>query len=350
MSAVDPARVFALAWRVVPRLPGPLARGIFDVVAIVAHGLRVPGVVQLERNLDRFVPGQSRRRLRRLSRAGMRSYMRYYCEAFQLPAMTQAQVDARVRATGHERIAAHTAAGETVVLALGHAGNWDLAGAWANRHLGTVITVAERLEPEELFQEFVEFRESLGMVIVPFERGGGVFRRLLSASRRPGVVPLLADRDLSSTGVEVPLGAHTVMVAPGPAALALARNLRLVPVLIHYERLYGARRKAARSPWGIHIHFLEEVPAPDRAEYAGSQERVAALTRRWFRRYADALARVPQDWHMLQKIYTKDLDPERLARARAASQRHRGQYAPPATSSSTEGRPAPGAEPNGVQR
>ncbi|WP_245708704.1 phosphatidylinositol mannoside acyltransferase [Ruania alba] len=315
---MDPARLFALAWRVVPRLPGTLARGIFDAVAIVAHALRVPGVVQLERNLDRLVPGMDRRRLRRLSRTNMRAYMRYYCEAFQLPAMSETEVDARVRSTGHERVAAQTGAGETVVLALGHAGNWDLAGAWANRHLGTVVTVAERLEPEELFAEFVAFRESLGMVIVPFDRGGGVFRRLLTASRRPGVVPLLADRDLSSAGVEVEVGDHTVRVAPGPAALALARNLRLVPVLIHHERLYGARRKVARSPWGIHIHFLEDVAAPDRAEYPDSQARVSAFTREWFSRYATALARVPQDWHMLQKVYTTDLDPERLARARAA--------------------------------
>src|SRR5699024_1914518 len=161
-----------------------------------------------------------------------------------------------VRATGHEHVAERVARGETFVLALGHAGNWDLAGAWGTRHIGTVVTVAERLEPEELFTRFTEFRESLGMVIIPFDHGA--FRELLRESRRPGIVPLLADRDLSSTGVDVEITGHEVRVAPGPAALALAREAPLLPLLIHYERLHGARRRAARSPWGIHIHFLPE--------------------------------------------------------------------------------------------
>lgn len=319
MKNLDPARLFALAWRVVPRLPRWLARGIFDGVALVAHTARIGGVRQLELNLSRLTGTTERRRLRTLSRAGMRSYMRYYCEAFQLPGMSEGEIDARVRATGHEQIIEQVAAGETVVLALGHAGNWDLAGAWGNRHMGTVVTVAERLEPEELFTRFTQFRESLGMVIVPFDRGGGVFRELLRQSRRPGIVPLLADRDLSSTGVDVQIPGGEVRVAPGPAALALARKIRLVPLLIQYERLTGARRRAARSPWGIHLDFLPEVSAPRKEDHANDAERVEHLTRQWFTEYAAALAQAPQDWHMLQKVYTGDLDPDRLTRARARS-------------------------------
>ncbi|WP_027286273.1 phosphatidylinositol mannoside acyltransferase [Ruania albidiflava] len=321
MKALDPARVFLLAWRVVPRLPRPVARGIFDLVALAAHTLRIPAVRQLERNLTRLTEGAQGRQLRRLSRAGMRSYMRYYCEAFQLPGMTEEEIDARVRTSGYEKYAELVARGETVVLALGHSGNWDLAGAWANRHIGTVITVAERLEPPELFEAFAGFRESLGMVIVPFQKGGGVFRDLLRASRRPGIVPLLADRDLSSTGVDVRLGEHEVRVAPGPAALALARGIPLIPVLIHYERLSGQRRRAARSPWGIHVDFLSEVEVPAADDPAVTNaDRVAQMTRQWFTEYARALAHVPQDWHMLQKVYTADLDPGRLARARAQAE------------------------------
>ncbi|WP_277049446.1 phosphatidylinositol mannoside acyltransferase [Ruania albidiflava] len=317
MKAFDPARLFLLAWRVVPRLPRPVARGIFDLVALVAHTLRIPAVRQLERNLTRLTGGTAGRALRRLSRAGMRSYMRYYCEAFQLPGMSEEEIDARVRTDGYERYAELVARGQTVVLALGHSGNWDLAGAWANRHIGTVITVAERLEPPELFEAFAGFRESLGMVIVPFQKGGGVFRELLKASRQPGIVPLLADRDLSSTGVDVQVGAHEVRVAPGPAALALARGIPVLPVLIHYERLSGSRRKAARSPWGIHVDFLPEVPVPSPGDpTVTNADRVTQMTRTWFTEYARALAHVPQDWHMLQKVYTADLDPERLARAR----------------------------------
>ena len=320
MSALDPARLMLVAWRIVPRLPRGLVRGIFDVIAVVAHALRISGVRQLERNLARLTGTTAVPELRRLSRAGMRSYMRYYCEAFQLPGMSEAEVDARVRSTGYEQYTERVADGGTAVLALGHSGNWDLAGAWANRHIGTVITVAERLEPPELFEAFVGFREALGMVIVPLDKGGSTFRQLLRQSRRPGIVPLLADRDLSSTGVDVQIGDHEVRVAPGPAALALARGIPVMPVVIHYERLTGARRRAARSPWGIHIHFLPEVPVPAGDAGTTSTERVAQMTRDWFTAYARVLAQYPQDWHMLQKVYTADLDPDRLARARAQAE------------------------------
>lgn len=320
MKALDPSRLMLVAWRVVPRLPRALVRGIFDVIALVAHTLRINGVKQLERNLARLTGIRSPAQLRRLSRAGMRSYMRYYCEAFQLPGMSTAEVDARVRSTGYEQYTEHVSQGGTAVLALGHSGNWDLAGAWASRHIGTVITVAERLEPPELFEAFTGFRESLGMIIVPFQKGGGVFRQLLKETRRPGIVPLLADRDLSSTGVEVQVDGHGLRVAPGPAALALARGIPVMPVLIHYERLTGARRRAARSPWGIHIQFLPEVEVPPAGPGVTNADRVAQMTREWFTAYAHAVAQVPQDWHMLQKVYTADLDPERMARARAQTE------------------------------
>ena len=67
---------------------------------------------------------------------------------------------------------------DSIVLALGHMGNWDLVGAWACRRLSTVLTVAERLEPADLFDQFVAFRERLGMRILGQGRGERVFDRL----------------------------------------------------------------------------------------------------------------------------------------------------------------------------
>ena len=43
--------------------------------------------MQLEANLRRVVPGATGDQLRQLSRAGMRSYLRYFMEAFRLPVM-----------------------------------------------------------------------------------------------------------------------------------------------------------------------------------------------------------------------------------------------------------------------
>jgi KDO2-lipid IV(A) lauroyltransferase len=317
---VDVARLYAFAWRVTGRVPDPAMRAVFRLVADVTWLLRGGGVRQLEANLRRVRPGASPAELRRLSLAGMRSYMRYFGEAFALVGATPEQIDARVRMVDGGRVQQAIAEGRTTVLALGHVGNWDLAGAWAVRNLGRTVTVAERLKPEALFQEFLAFRQGLGLEIIPLSgSGGGVFRELVRAVKQPvgGVLPLLADRDLTARGVEVDLFGERARVAAGPAALAVATGASLSTAVITYERLTGARRRAAGSSWGIVITFGRELTTPDDVPRS---ERVAALTQAWVDDLAVGIAAAPQDWHMLQKVFVADLDPERYARTLAAEQ------------------------------
>ena len=108
---------------------------------------------------------------------------------------------------------------------------------------------------------------------------------------------------------------ETARVAAGPAALATATGARLCPVTIHYERLEGARRRAAGSPWGIVLTFHPPLPVPAGLPRA---EAVARLTQAWVDVVADGIAAHPQDWHMLQKVFVADLDPERYAKTLAA--------------------------------
>lgn len=304
---IDVASAFTLAWRVGHRVPGPVVRALTTVGADVAWLRHGAGVRRLEANLARVRPELDARALRRLSRAGMRSYMRYYGEAFTLRALSPEQLAARVRLRGVERLRRYLDEGQQVVLALGHLGNWDLAGAWATQHLAPVTTVAERLEPEELFREFLAFREGLGMTIVPLTRGSDVFRTLVRAARTgPGVIPLLADRDLTAHGLEVDLFGHRARVAAGPAALAVTTGAPLAVAVITYERLHGAERRAAGSPWGVRIDFSDRIEVP---EGLSRTEQVQALTQAWVDALAEGIHARPQDWHMLQRVFVDDLDP-----------------------------------------
>ena len=61
-----------------------MLRGAFTLVADLTWLRHDGGVVQLEKNLARARPDLDARALRRLTRAGMRSYMRYFGEAFSL--------------------------------------------------------------------------------------------------------------------------------------------------------------------------------------------------------------------------------------------------------------------------
>lgn len=313
---LDGASLLMFAAKVVPRLPRPLTSALFATAGQLAAVAGVGGVGRLRANLARVVPDAGPAELRRLTRAGMRSYMRYYEESLRLSTASRAQLAHRVRCSGDAPLREEFAAGRPVVAALGHNGNWDLAGAWATQFLAPVVTVAEHLEPEEVFQGFLSFRRSLGMTIITLEKDGSTFREVLRATHgNPVITPLLADRDLSRTGIEVEMFGEPARVAPGPAALAVATGAPLVATMISYERLRGARRRAAGSPWGIHIAFGSVLRPPADMD---RQDAVVHLTQAWATELAAGIAQHPEDWHMLQPVFVADLDPARLTQVRKA--------------------------------
>jgi phosphatidylinositol dimannoside acyltransferase len=104
-------------------------------------------VLVLEGNVRRVIRSQAPGgELRALSSQAMRSYARYWLEAFRLPVMPADRLIGGVHHAGHLRAAfGYLAAGCGVVFALPRMGNYDLAGAWViAKGAGPVTTVAER--------------------------------------------------------------------------------------------------------------------------------------------------------------------------------------------------------------
>ena len=165
-----------------------------------------------------------------------------------------------MRVEGDVPVRAALASGRGVVAALSHQGNWDLAGAWSALDLHRVTTVAERLEPVEVFDAFVAYRTGIGIDVLALG-DDGVFTNLVRALRRGGLVPLLCDRDLSRTGVEVDLCGHPVRMAAGPASLAEVTGALLSPVSIWYE---PARRRVGPA---------DRDPVPPRGHRPGRRHR-----------------------------------------------------------------------------
>ncbi len=308
------------AWRVVPRLPEGLVHLAGAAAADVAWAVRGPGVRRLEENLGALEPDP--RALRRLSRAGMRSYARYWCDAFRLHTWSSLQLDARTRVEGpgYDELVAALHAGRGAVAFLGHSGSWDQVGAWAAAHwghLGGVLTVAERLEPPAVHEAFLSFRARLGVTAVAVDPagtdatgapgaaagGGGSFAALVRGLRRGAFVPLLADRDLSGSGVAVELLGRASRAAPGPATLALATGAPLFPVSVHYEP--GPGRRRGWRPWTAVATVHAAVVVPPRGQgREGRQAQVAAMTRACTAVLSDAVRQHPADWHVLQRVFT----------------------------------------------
>ena len=295
---------FKAAWKGIQHLPGPMAYRLFDVLADITAARRGPSVQRMRANYARLRPELSADDLDALVRAGVRSYLRYWCDAFRLPGMTHEDITSRVRTSGRiDLVRSDLDAGRSIVLFLGHMGNWDLAGAWSATELAHVTTVAEKLQPQQLFEEFLEFRERLGMTIIPLVKGSNVLGQVEDALRTPAAfAPLLADRDLTRQGVTVDLAGHPARVAAGPAVLAARTGARLVPVSITYDTP-SAR---GRAP-GITIHFHDPVAVPDASRHSvhhATQQCVDAL--------AQTLTERTEEWHMMQRVFVDDLDARRL--------------------------------------
>ncbi|MFD6099786.1 phosphatidylinositol mannoside acyltransferase [Nocardiopsis flavescens] len=297
------AAAYAAAWAAVGRAPEGAGRAVFRRLADRSWRTRDEGTRGLERNLRRLVgPQATDAQLRALSRAGMRSYMRYFYEMFRLSAMPPERILGDTRASGTETLEKAIADGRGAVVALPHMGNWDHAGAWITLRGIPLTTVAQRVRPESLYRRFTAHRESLGMEVLPLT--GGSANTVAALARRlrgGGLVCLLADRDINGTGVEVELFGETARVPTGPAALAMNTGAALLPVSLWYD---GPR-------WNIRIH--DEVPVADGARRS---ERIRRTTQDLVRVFEGAIAEHPEDWHMLQPFFERDFEEDRARRAR----------------------------------
>jgi len=284
---------YAAGWTAVRRMPEQAARGTFRRLADRVWASRGAGVVQLEKNLRRVVGDEiPDDELRQLSKEAMRSYFRYWCEAFRLPELTPERVVETIRIVGDENLARALAEGRGVIVSLPHMGNWDHAGAWATIVHAPLMTVAERLHPESLYERFLDYRRSLGMDVLPLTGDGvKVFDSLAQRCREGGLVCLLGDRDLTASGVPVKLFGEATKMPAGPAALALETGALLLPATLWYDDTHT---------W-VRVHEPVAVP-----ETGSNRERTAAMTQAVADVFEGGIRQHPADWHMLQRLWLAD--------------------------------------------
>lgn len=282
---------YAAGWKLVRLLPAGLAAAAFRAGADIATRRGGRGPWQLARNLRRVVGDQtSDDELAELVRAGMRSYARYWMEAFRLPDMPPAAIRDTFHLHSMDLFETQVRGGS--VVALPHAANWEHAGVWVTSQGQPLISVAERLKPESLYRRFLEYRQQLGIEVLPNRGGDRPVTETLADKLRDGyVAALLADRDLSARGVPVTFFGHPTRMPIGPALLALQTGRPLFAANLWYE------------PDGTHATLAG--PLTPRA--GGSlADRAADLTQQIADAFAAGIAAHPTDWHMLARLWLDD--------------------------------------------
>lgn len=257
-------------------------------------------VLQLAKNLHRVLgDAATPHSLSELVHAAVRSYARYWRETLRLESMDLDDVHRRVVAatSGLEHVQRAWEQGRGAIVALPHSGNWDVAGLMVCRLFGAMTTVAERLEPESIYRRFLDYRQSLGMEVLPLTGGDVPVSTALKERLRAGaIICLMADRDLSGSGVPVTFFGEQATMPAGPAMLASLTGAALLPVHLSYDG----------SGW------RQQIFPPVKITGARLREKVSAGTQALADVFAAEIRRYPADWHMMQPLWTAD-HPSRVA-------------------------------------
>jgi len=220
-------------------------------------------------------------------------YARYWVESARLPTMSPAQVKTRMLAVeGFHHLKSALEQGSGVIIALPHLGSWDFGGAWLALQGMPMTTIAERLDPPELFEWFARQRSSIGLSIYPMGSDAG--KAVLGVLRSGGIVGLVCDRDLSGNGVEVEFFGERTTIPAGPAALALRTGAALLPTAVYS----GPGRDH-------HAVVLGRVPAE---HSAGFRADVARVSQEVALQLESLIRRAPEQWHLFQPNWPSDHD------------------------------------------
>lgn len=292
--------------RLAGALPAPIARGMASSGALALS--RLPGPewaarrAMVARHLARVLgpdaPAANSRAMHHLVDETFASYARYWAESLRVPDLGETRLSAGIHYDGYEHLAAARAAGRGAILVLPHLGGWEWAGAQLAATGHQVSVVVERLEPDDLFEWFVSFREALGMHVIPAGPGAGAACRAALAANH--VLGLLSDRTLEATsGVEVEFFAERTVLPAGPATLALRSGATLLPCAVYFEDRTDAHHGVIRPPLDTSRPTRRDGPGWLRAE-------IARITQAMAGELEELIRAAPTQWHLMQPNWPSD--------------------------------------------
>ena len=277
---------YFVGWRLVRALPEKSAYAIFERIGKIVLSRNGARMKRLRSNLQRVLPGNGPDEMDQLMREAVSSSMRYWCDTFRCSDWSKSRISMTVTATREELLSVPMKDGRGVVVALPHAGNWDHAGFYFCAMGFPLVSVVERVKPEALFNKFLEYRQNMGMEVLALD--GRSMGTLMQRAREGALIALVSDRDLSRSGVDVDFFGHPARMPAGAALLAIRTGIPLITAFVSYTNT------------GIHIEFNSvEIPSQ-----GTETERVIKVVQECADLFAKGIAKHPQDWHMLQRIWT----------------------------------------------
>jgi len=288
------AGALSLVSRVACRLPERPLLALADVVGWLWYRLAPARAAQARLNLERVARELDRRgstdlriraaardsqALERLVKSAFRQNARYYLEVLRVGAYDLDTALAQIRIEDDEAVRAALREQSPVIVVGMHYGAIELPVTILSGFTGhPVMAPMETVDDPALAAWFAASRRRVGVNVIPIRDAR---RALVGAIRRGESVGLVADRDLTGSGLPVPLFGHPAPIAAGPGLLALETG---APVYAASTRRLGVGRYAAR---------LALVPAPTDGS---RRERLTAYTQAIARAFEAIVVDAPEQW------------------------------------------------------
>ena len=219
------------------------------------------------------------------------SYGRYWAETFWLRPRRHQGIGERVERIGFHHIDLAIAQGKGIVFALPHLGSWETAGLLADLIGVRTLAVAEDLSNERITDWFIKIRNALGIDIVLTtdpRRRSKLIRRLKAG----GAIALLADRDVTGTGLNVEFFGEETSMPSGPIGLAALTGAALIPVGTYFQKGAGHR---------IVVHPPIQIP-----ETITRDERINEGAALLAAKLEEIIREDPPQWHLFQPNWPSD--------------------------------------------
>lgn len=223
-------------------------------------------------------------------RSAFRNHARYYVEMARAPKCNARWIEQRMTVETPVEAAALMAGRRAVILVGMHFGAIEMPGFYAVHHLGEIVAPMETVANARIQRYIFSTRATIGTRIVTVAAAGP---ELIGALRRNEPVGLVADRDITGSGIEVEMFGGKTRIPAGPPILAVESG---APVYVATVRRTGSGR------------YLGKVWPLATPEGASRRERSRAIAREEARAFEHMIIDAPEQWLALFHPIWPDLE------------------------------------------
>jgi len=277
-----------------PTLGNLLADRGGDVVYFAAGKSRRNAISNMRHVLG---PNAPRRRMKKVVRCIFRNVMRNYYDLCRAPSTSDEEIDTIVDFDweGWKKVTEYQEKKIGVILVTAHFGSFDMMTQVISRRGLPLTVLIARIKPAWLSDFVTGLRGTRGLDLLEVEEEEesklnlGALKQSMMTLRKGGMLGVVADRNLEPSGVHIQFFGHDTVVAAGVAKMALRSKAVVIPSLCY--RLPGNRYS---------LVFTEPIPPPNTGS---SQEDVKELLTSIFARFEYHIARNPEQWVILQRVW-----------------------------------------------